>query len=113
VFDRVRPDMTIAQEEIFGPVLAVIPFKDDAEVIRMANDVRYGLAAAVWTKDITRAHAVAAQLKAGTVWINMINTYDTAAPFGGFKESGFGRELGEHALDSYTETKSVWVNLRG
>jgi len=113
IFDHVTPEMTIAREEIFGPVLAVIPFKDEAEVIRMANDVKYGLAAAIWTRDITRAHAVAARIKAGTVWINMINTYDAAAPFGGFKESGFGRELGENALEAYTETKTVWVNLKG
>jgi aldehyde dehydrogenase (NAD+) len=113
IFDQVTPAMTIAREEIFGPVLSVIPFKDQEDAIRMANDTTYGLAAAVWTKDITRAHSVAARIKAGTVWINMINTYDAAAPFGGFKESGFGRELGEKALDAYTETKTVWVNLKG
>jgi aldehyde dehydrogenase (NAD+) len=112
VFDDVKPDMTIAQEEIFGPVLAVIPFEDEAELVLMANGVKYGLAAAIWTKDITRAHKLAAQLQAGTVWINTVNVYDPAAPFGGYKESGFGRELGEKALDGYTESKSVWVNLR-
>jgi acyl-CoA reductase-like NAD-dependent aldehyde dehydrogenase len=79
----------------------------------MANDTQYGLAAADWTRDITRAHNVAAQIKVGTVWINMVNFYDAAAPFGGYKQSGFGRELGKKALEGYTENKTVWVNLKG
>lgn len=113
VFSGVANSMTIAREEIFGPVLSVIGFDNTEEVVKAANDTSYGLAAAVWTQDITRAHAMAAQLKAGTVWINTVNIYDPAAPFGGFKESGFGRELGEKALDAYTEHKTVWVNLKG
>jgi len=113
VFADVKNSMTIAREEIFGPVLSVIPFENQEELVAMANDSAYGLAAAVWTQDITRAHSLAARLKAGTVWINTVNIYDAAAPFGGFKESGFGRELGEKALDSYTEHKTVWVNLKG
>jgi len=112
VFDDVKPAMKIAQEEIFGPVLSVIPFEDTDDLVAMANDVSYGLAAMVWTRDISRAHTLAAQIKAGTVWVNTANIHDAAAPFGGYKASGFGRELGEKALDSYTETKTVWVNLR-
>lgn len=111
VFDAVRGDMTIAQEEIFGPVLAAIEFTDVDEVIREANNNPYGLAAAVWTRDIAKAHRVARKLQAGTVWINTYNNYDPAAAFGGYKMSGYGRELGMHALDHYTELKSVWVNL--
>jgi aldehyde dehydrogenase (NAD+)/phenylacetaldehyde dehydrogenase len=103
--------MTIAREEIFGPVLAVIEFDDVEEAIARANDSQYGLAAAVWTKDIKKAHTVARRLQAGTVWINAYNVYDAAAPFGGYKESGFGRELGVHALEHYTQTKTVWVDL--
>jgi aldehyde dehydrogenase (NAD+) len=111
VFDGVTPDMTIAREEIFGPVLAAIEFGDLDEAIARANDSQYGLAAAVWTKDIKKAHYVARKLQAGTVWINTYNVYDTAAPFGGYKQSGFGREMSLHALEHYTQVKSVWVDL--
>ena len=111
VFDAVKNDMTIAREEIFGPVLAMIEFDDVADAIRQANETPYGLAAAVWTRDIAKAHRVAKGLHAGTVWINTYNNYDAAAAFGGYKMSGYGRELGMHALDSYTQVKSVWVNL--
>lgn len=112
VFDGVRNDMTIAREEIFGPVLASIEFGDVEEAIREANQTPYGLAAAVWTRDIAKAHRVARRLQAGTVWINTYNNYDPAAAFGGYKMSGYGRELSMHALESYTQVKSVWVNLK-
>jgi aldehyde dehydrogenase (NAD+) len=111
VFDGVTPGMTIAREEIFGPVLAAIEFADVDEAIARANDSTYGLAAAVWTKDIKKAHHVARKLQAGTVWINTYNVYDTAAPFGGYKQSGFGREMSMHAIEHYTQLKSVWVDL--
>jgi aldehyde dehydrogenase (NAD+)/phenylacetaldehyde dehydrogenase len=113
VFTDVTPSMTIAREEIFGPVLATIDFGDVDEAIARANDSEYGLAAAVWTKDIKKAHYVARRLQAGTVWINTYNIYDTAAPFGGYKQSGFGREMSMHALQHYTQVKSVWVDLNG
>ncbi len=112
VFDAVTPDMTIAREEIFGPVLATLDFEDVDEAIERANDSMYGLAAAVWTRDIKKAHYVASRLKAGTVWINTYNLYDAASPFGGYKQSGYGRDLGRHALEQYTHVKSVWVDLR-
>ena len=111
VFAGVTPGMTIAREEIFGPVLASMEFADVDEAIARANDTSYGLAAAVWTKDIKKAHHVARKLQAGTVWINTYNVYDTAAPFGGYKQSGFGREMSVHALQHYTQVKSVWVDL--
>ncbi len=111
VFDDVKPEMRIAREEIFGPVLATLRFSDVDDVVEKANATSYGLAAAVWTRDIAKAHRVAQRLKAGTVWINTYNNYDPASPFGGYKMSGFGRELGAQALDLYTQVKSVWVNL--
>jgi aldehyde dehydrogenase (NAD+) len=111
VFANVDPGMTIAREEIFGPVLATIEFGDVDEAIAHANDSDYGLAAAVWTRDIKKAHHVARKLQAGTVWINTYNIYDTAVSFGGYKQSGFGRELGQHALEHYTQSKSIWVDL--
>ena len=111
VFDDVRPEMTIAREEIFGPVLASIEFSDIDEAIARANDTQYGLAAGVWTRDIKKAHYIARKLQAGTVWINTYNVYDTAAPFGGYKQSGFGREMSAHAIEHYTQVKSVWVDL--
>jgi len=111
IFDDVRSGMTIAREEIFGPVLSVIRFRDLEEVVRAANDTTYGLAAAVWTRDIKKAHRAARLLQAGTVWINTYGLYDSAVPFGGYKMSGFGRELGHHGLMEYTQTKSVWVDL--
>jgi aldehyde dehydrogenase (NAD+)/phenylacetaldehyde dehydrogenase len=111
VFDGVTPEMTIAREEIFGPVLAVLPFEDAADAVRLANQSSYGLASGIWTADVRKAHRVARELKAGTVWINTYHSYDPAAPFGGYKDSGFGREMGREGLDSYLETKTVWVNL--
>jgi acyl-CoA reductase-like NAD-dependent aldehyde dehydrogenase len=111
VFADVTPTMTIAREEIFGPVLAAIEFADVDEAIARANDSQYGLAAGVWTRDIKKAHHVARRLQAGTVWVNTYNVYDTAAPFGGYKQSGFGREMSAHALEHYTQLKSVWVDL--
>lgn len=111
IFSDVKDDMTIAREEIFGPVLAVLPFQGEEEVISRANASQYGLAAGIWTQNLRRAHSVAAALEAGTVWINAYNMIDPTAPFGGYKESGFGRDLGIDALQSYTHTKSVWVGL--
>jgi aldehyde dehydrogenase (NAD+) len=109
VFTNVKDEMKIAREEIFGPVLSVIRFSDMNEVIERGNKSMYGLAAAVWTKDITKAHRMAAELRAGTVWVNCYDVFDAAAPFGGFKMSGIGRELGEYALRNYTEIKTVTV----
>ena len=111
VFTDVRPEMTIAREEIFGPVLAAIEFADVDDAIARANDSPYGLAAGIWTRDVKRAHYVASKLKAGTVWVNTYNVYDTAAAFGGYKQSGFGRDMSVHALDAYTQVKTVWVDL--
>jgi acyl-CoA reductase-like NAD-dependent aldehyde dehydrogenase len=111
VFIGVNNQMVIAREEIFGPVLSVIPFKDEAEAVALANDTEYGLAAAVWTRDLRRAHTVARRLKAGTVWVNNYFKLDPSMPFGGFKRSGIGREFGLDWFLSYTETKSVFVTL--
>jgi phenylacetaldehyde dehydrogenase len=111
VFTDVKPEMKIIREEIFGPVVCAIPFKDPEEVVAAGNDTSYGLAAAVWTRDIQKAHRAAQLLKAGTVWVNTYNQFDAAAPFGGYKQSGFGREMGKAALDLYTHIKTVWVNL--
>jgi aldehyde dehydrogenase (NAD+) len=111
VFGSVNNDMTIAQEEIFGPVLATLTFDDIDQVAELANKNVYGLAAGIWTNDIKKAHALSRRLKAGTVWINTYGPMDAAMPFGGYKQSGFGRELGAHAIEHYTELKSVWLAL--
>jgi acyl-CoA reductase-like NAD-dependent aldehyde dehydrogenase len=111
VFTDVDNTMTIAREEIFGPVLSVIRFEEFDEVLRKSNDTFYGLAAGVWTRDIKKAHRAAHALQAGTVWINTYNLFDPAVPFGGYKQSGFGRELGREGLDGYLQTKAVWVDL--
>jgi aldehyde dehydrogenase (NAD+) len=111
VFDAVKPEMRIAREEIFGPVLATLTFRDEAEAVAVGNSTIYGLAAAVWTRDVKKALRTAKALKAGTVWVNAYNFYDPGLPFGGYKESGFGRERGHYALEEYTQVKSVWVDL--
>ena len=111
VFDNVNQDMKIVAEEIFGPVVVAAPFEDLDAVIARGNDTEYGLAASVWTKDINKAHKVAKGLKAGTVWVNCHNIFDAAAPFGGYKRSGFGREMGIHALENYTQVKNVIIQL--
>jgi acyl-CoA reductase-like NAD-dependent aldehyde dehydrogenase len=111
VLAGVSNDMRVAQEEIFGPVLAVIPFENVEDAIAKANGVRYGLAAGVWTRDVKKAHTVARALQAGTVWVNTYNFYSAAMPFGGTKFSGFGRDLGRDSLEGYTQVKSVWVSL--
>jgi len=111
IFDQVRPEHVIAQEEIFGPVLAAVRFTEEEEAIEIANRTIYGLAAGIWTNNLKRAHRVAKRLEAGTVWINTYHPLDAASPFGGYKQSGYGRELGAYALDLYTQIKSVWVDL--
>ncbi|GAA0526388.1 aldehyde dehydrogenase DhaS [Paractinoplanes ferrugineus] len=111
VFAGVRDDMTIAREEIFGPVLSILSYDDEDEAVARANDTRYGLAAVVWTHDLTAAHRLAARIHAGTVFVNQLPLIDPGAPWGGFGMSGWGREMGTFALDEFTETKGVWVNL--
>ncbi|HWF67318.1 MAG TPA: aldehyde dehydrogenase family protein, partial [Acidobacteriaceae bacterium] len=111
VFGNVQENMKIAREEIFGPVMSIIKFKGVDEVVKRANATVYGLAAAVWTRDIGKAHAIANNVRAGTVWVNCYNVFDAGAPFGGFKQSGMGRELGEYGLQQYTEVKTVTVKL--
>jgi aldehyde dehydrogenase (NAD+) len=111
IFDQVRDDMTVAKDEIFGPVVSVLPFKGIDEVIQRGNQTFYGLAAAIWTKDLDKAHLFAKEIKAGTVWVNCYHVVDTTTPFGGFKMSGVGRENGEAALEHYTETKTVTIKL--
>jgi acyl-CoA reductase-like NAD-dependent aldehyde dehydrogenase len=111
VFTDVRPESELAQEEVFGPVLACMPFDDEAQAIAIANDVRYGLAAGVWTRDASKAHGLAKRIRAGVVWLNTYDQFDTAAPFGGYKESGWGRDLSPAAFDTYTQVKCVWTRL--
>ncbi|QDT79670.1 NAD/NADP-dependent betaine aldehyde dehydrogenase [Gimesia maris] len=111
IFDHVTDEMSIATDEIFGPVLSILPFKNVDEVVTRANNTHFGLAAAVWTSDVKKAHLMASQIKAGTVWVNCYDVFDAAAPFGGFKRSGIGRELGAAGLASYTELKTVTMNL--
>ncbi len=113
VFGQVDPGMRIAQEEIFGPVLGVVPFDTLDEAVALANATPYGLAAGVWTHDLAAAHRLAANLRSGTVWVNCDNEFDPAVPFGGYRQSGYGRELGAHALEAYTHVKSVWISLAG
>lgn len=111
VLSGVLPSSRIMQDEVFGPVLAVSRFTDEDEVVRLANDVRYGLAAGVWTTDVRRAHRVSSRLAAGTVWVNTYGMFDVAAPYGGYKMSGHGRECGQESLDAYLQTKTVWIDL--
>jgi acyl-CoA reductase-like NAD-dependent aldehyde dehydrogenase len=113
IINDVQNSMKVAQEEIFGPVLSVIPFETEEQLIKEANDTIYGLSAAIWTKDIQRAHRFAKEIKAGVVWINTYNAFSPSSPFGGYKQSGYGREMGKHVLELYTQVKSVWIDLSG
>ena len=106
-----RPDMSIVREEIFGPVVVAEPFTRPEELVARANQTHYGLAAGIWTRDVSKAHRIAAELRAGTVWVNCYNVFDAALPFGGYKESGWGREMGHEAWNLYTETKAVVIGL--
>ncbi len=111
VLVNTREDMKVVQEEIFGPVVTAMPFEDPEEIVLRSNDSDYGLAAAVWTRDISKAHRMAEHLRAGTVWINCYNIFDAALPFGGYKQSGWGREMGHDVLQLYTQTKAVCTRL--
>jgi acyl-CoA reductase-like NAD-dependent aldehyde dehydrogenase len=110
IFGDVDNRMRIAQEEVFGPVLSIIRFKDEADAVRIANDVRFGLGSGVWTRDIGRAFRVSEQIQAGTVWVNTYRAVSFMSPFGGYKDSGLGRENGAEAISEYLQTKSVWIN---
>ena len=105
--------MRVSREEIFGPVLTVTEFEDEDEAIAIANDTPYGLAAGLWTRDVNRAHRLSRRIRAGIVWVNTFDTADITVPFGGFKQSGFGRDKGLHALDGYTQLKTTWFDLPG
>ena len=107
VMVKTNPNMKVVREEIFGPVVVALPFSDIDQIVAEANNSEYGLAAGVWTKDISKAHRVAHKLRAGTVWINCYNVFDAALPFGGYKQSGWGREMGHEALEMYTEVKAI------
>jgi aldehyde dehydrogenase (NAD+) len=111
MLENVRNEMRVAQEEIFGPVLSIMPFADEDEAVRIANDTRFGLAAGVWTRSLSRAHRVAHLLDAGTVWVNTYRAQSPLVPTGGFKASGYGKENGMAVMHEYTRDKSVWVNL--
>ena len=111
IFSDVKNDMKIAQEEIFGPVLSAISFSDVEEAVEIANDTIYGLAGALWTRDVSTAHKVARQIKAGVVWVNCFDAGDITTPFGGFKQSGFGRDKSLHAMEKYTDLKLIWLQL--
>jgi phenylacetaldehyde dehydrogenase len=111
VFTHTNPEMSIVREEIFGPVVVAAAFDDLDEIAAVANQTTYGLGASIWTKDISTVHRLAPKLRAGTVWVNCHNVLDSTMPFGGYKQSGWGREMGEAVLDSYTEVKAVTVRL--
>jgi acyl-CoA reductase-like NAD-dependent aldehyde dehydrogenase len=111
IFTHHNDALQVVREEIFGPVVAVTPFDNWDELIARANTSRYGLAAGAWTRDLSKAHTFARAVKAGAVWINAYGLFDAAAPFGGYKESGFGREMGKEAVELYTQVKTVWVGL--
>jgi aldehyde dehydrogenase (NAD+) len=112
IFADVNDKMTIAKEEIFGPVIAAMPYDNVDELIQRANNSPFGLAAGVWTENLLNAHYIAENLRVGTVWVNCYNVFEVASPFGGYKQSGLGREMGSYALNNYTEVKSVWISMK-